>query len=155
FGRVVTANSPASQGANPANWEAVLWHEFCHVVTLTKTHNKMPRWLSEGISVSEEEREDHAWGSSINPKFRAMLLGEELTPMSRLSSAFLAPKTPLHLQFAYFESALAVDFLVERFGRPALNSLLDDLGTGSPINEALPRRTKMSLEQLDKDFAGF
>src|SRR4029077_3330497 len=29
FGRVITANSPASQGANPANWEAVLWHEFC------------------------------------------------------------------------------------------------------------------------------
>src|SRR6266511_3389983 len=34
FGRVVTANSPASQGGNPSNWEAVLWHEFCHVITL-------------------------------------------------------------------------------------------------------------------------
>ena len=54
FGRVITANSPASQGEHPANWEAVLWHEFCHVVTLSKTHNKMPRWLSEGISVYEE-----------------------------------------------------------------------------------------------------
>ena len=54
FGRVITANSPASQGENPSNWESVLWHEFCHVVTLTKTHNKMPRWLSEGISVYEE-----------------------------------------------------------------------------------------------------
>ena len=61
FGRVVTANSPASQGANPSNWEAVLWHEFCHVVTLSKTNNKMPRWLSEGISVYEEERQDPAW----------------------------------------------------------------------------------------------
>jgi len=80
FGRVITANSPASQGANPANWEAVLWHEFCHVVTLTKTHNTMPRWLSEGISVSEEERADPAWGSALNPKFRAMILGDELTP---------------------------------------------------------------------------
>ena len=54
FGRVITANSPASQGEHPSNWEAVLWHEFCHVVTLSKTHNKMPRWLSEGISVYEE-----------------------------------------------------------------------------------------------------
>src|SRR5262249_61148068 len=133
----------------------VLWHEFCHVVTLTKTHNKMPRWLSEGISVSEEEREDHAWGSSINPRFRAMLLGEELTPMSRLSSAFLAPKTPLHLQFAYFESALATEFFVQRLGLPVLTGMLDDLGAGMPINETLPRRTKMSLEQLDRDFAQF
>ena len=75
--------------------------------------------------------------------------------MSQLSSAFLAPKTPLHLQFAYFESALAVDFLVERFGLPALKGLLDDLGAGMSINEALPRRTKMTLEQLDGEFAQF
>ena len=68
FGRVVTANSPASQGEHPANWEAVLWHEFCHVVTLSKTHNKMPRWLSEGISVHEEGREDPAWGTALSPR---------------------------------------------------------------------------------------
>ena len=39
FGRVITANSPASQGARPSNWRSVLWHEFCHVVTLEKTKN--------------------------------------------------------------------------------------------------------------------
>jgi tetratricopeptide (TPR) repeat protein len=155
FGRVVTANSPASQGEHPANWEAVLWHEFCHVVTLSKTHNKMPRWLSEGISVYEEGREDLAWSTPLNPRFRAMILGESLTPLSKLSSAFLAPKTPLHLQFAYFESALAVEFIIERCGLPALNGLLDDLGAGSSLSDAVPRRTKMSLVQVDADFAQF
>ncbi len=155
FGRVITANSPASQGEHPSNWEAVLWHEFCHVVTLSKTHNKMPRWLSEGISVYEERREDPAWGMALNPRFREMILGDGLTPLSGLSSAFLAPKTALHLQFAYYESSLAVEFFAERFGLPALKGLLDDLGTGMSINEALPRRTKMSLEQLDKEFAQF
>jgi tetratricopeptide (TPR) repeat protein len=155
FGRVITANSPASQGANPANWEAVLWHEFCHVVTLSKTKNKMPRWLSEGISVYEEGQQDATWGQSLTPRFRAMILGEELTPLSRLSSAFLAPKTPNHLQFAYFESALAVDFLVQRFGRPVVKVVLDDLGAGITLNEALPGRTKMSLDQLDRDFVQF
>jgi tetratricopeptide (TPR) repeat protein len=155
FGRVITANSPASQGQNPSNWEAVLWHELCHVVTLSKTHNKMPRWLSEGISVYEEERQDPAWGSTLNPKFRAMILGDELTPLSRLSSAFLAPKTPMHLQFAYHESAMAVDFLIERAGLPALRGLLDDLGAGLSINESLPTRTKMTLDQMDAEFAKF
>ena len=53
FGPVITANSPAAQAGHPANWQAVLWHEFCHVVTLQMTKNKMPRWLSEGISVYE------------------------------------------------------------------------------------------------------
>jgi len=155
FGRVITANSPASQGENPSNWESVLWHEFCHVVTLNKTHNKMPRWLSEGISVYEEEREDRTWATALNPRYRAMILGKELTPLSQLSGAFLAPASPLHLQFAYFESALAVEFLVERFGMDVVKSVLEDLGTGIPINEALPRRTKTSLDQLDRDFAQF
>jgi tetratricopeptide (TPR) repeat protein len=155
FGRVITANSPASQGEDPANWESVLWHEFCHVVTLHATRNKMPRWLSEGISVYEEERQDPAWGTPMNPRFREMVLGDELTPLSRLSSAFLAPESPLHLQFAYFESALAVDFLNQRFGLAAVRGLLDDLGAGMTIQESLPARSKMTLEQLDEEFVRF
>jgi hypothetical protein len=155
FGSVVTANSPASQGESPSNWEAVLWHEYCHVVTLNKTKNKMPRWLSEGISVYEEEKEDHAWGSPITPRYRAMLLGEDFKPLSQLSSAFLAPKSGMHLQFAYFESALAVEFLVEKAGLEALRGVLDDLGAGVTINESLPKRAGMTLVQLDLEFASF
>ena len=146
FGSVITANSPASQGETPSNWEAVLWHEYCHVVTLAKTRNKMPRWLSEGISVFEEEKENPAWRAPITPRYRSMILGEDFKPLSQLSSAFLAPKSGMHLQFAYFESALAVEFLVEKAGLPALRGLLDDLGTGVTINEALPGRAGMTLE---------
>jgi tetratricopeptide (TPR) repeat protein len=155
FGSVITANSPASQGESPSNWEAVLWHEYCHVVTLNKTRNKMPRWLSEGISVYEEEKEDPAWGSPITPRYRAMLLGEDFKPLSQLSSAFLAPKSGMHLQFAYFESALAVEFLVEKAGMAGLRGVLDDLGAGVTINESLPKRAGMTLEQLDAEFAAF
>ena len=152
---MITANSPASQGESPSNWEAVLWHEYCHVVTLNKTKNKMPRWLSEGISVYEEEEEDPAWRSPITPKYRAMLLGDEFKPLSKLSSAFLEAKSGLHVQFAYFESALAVEFLVQKAGLPALRGLLDDLGAGVTINESLPGRFGMPLEQLDAEFAAF
>ena len=53
----------------------------------------------------------------MDPKFRAMILGEDLTPVSRLSGAFLKPASQRHLQFAYFESSLVVEYLVERYGR--------------------------------------
>jgi uncharacterized protein HemY len=155
FGRVITANSPASQGEHPSNWEAVLWHEFCHVVTLSKTHNKMPRWLSEGISVYEESCEQPAWGMAFQPKFREMILSEAFTPLSGLSSAFLTAKSALQLQFAYYESALAVEFLARNFGLPALLELLDDLGAGLTANDSLPRRMKKTLEEIDRDFAAF
>jgi tetratricopeptide (TPR) repeat protein len=155
FGRVITANSPASQGENPSNWEAVLWHELCHAVTLAKTRNKMPRWLSEGISVYEEAKQDPAWSRAITPQIRGMILGDELTPLSQLSGAFLAPKSALHVQFAYHESAMAVDFLVQTAGLPALKAILADLGAGKTINQALPERTQMTLDQLDGAFARF
>jgi tetratricopeptide (TPR) repeat protein len=151
FGRVITANSPASQGEHPSNWEAVLWHEFCHVVTLHKTRNKMPRWLSEGISVYEEQQANRSWGQAMNAQYRQMIVDGEMAPVSQLSSAFLAPKSPLHLQFAYFESALVVEFLVERFGMAALKDILSDLGEGMEINEALIRHT-IPLGELDGEF---
>lgn len=154
FGRVITANSPASQGANPANWEAVLWHEFCHVVTLQMTKNKMPRWLSEGISVYEELQANPAWGQSMNPRNREMVLGDDLTPVSELSSVFLTAKSDQHVQFAYYQSALVVEFLVKQFGFEKLKLVLRDLGEGVEINEAIAKRMA-PLNEIEKGFTTF
>lgn len=152
FGRVITANSPASQGQRPSNWKSVLWHEFCHVVTLEKTKNRMPRWLSEGISVYEERQRDASWGEKITAKYRELLLDEALIPVSELSSAFLRPPSPMHLQFAYFHSSLVVEYLIDQHGIDALKAILDDLGNGLTINAALERNAG-SLEKLDVEFA--
>lgn len=155
FGRVVTANSPASQGERPANWEATLWHEFCHVITLHKTRNRMPRWLSEGISVYEERQANPTWGQSMNEEYRKFILyGGETTPVSQLSSAFLAPESPSHLYFAYYESSLVVEYLIEKYGIDKLRALLTDLGEGKEINEALVIHTE-PLNRLDADFLDF
>lgn len=158
FGRVITANSPAARPDANANWQAVLWHEYCHVVTLQLTRNKMPRWLSEGISVYEERQArssanpSSTWGEKMTPRYRAMILGEDLTPVSQLSGAFLKPKTPAHLQFAYFESSLVVDWLVGKFGIEKLKRTLADLGRGVEINAALAANFE-PIDKLDADFA--
>lgn len=150
FGRLITANSPAALEVD-SNWKSVLWHEYCHVVTLQKTKNKMPRWLSEGISVYEERTRDATWGEQLDPIYREMLLSDDLVPISQLSGAFLRPKSPLHLQFAYYTSSLAVEFWIEQFGMPGLHQLLRDLAMGMKIDEALTRLPG-SLESLDAEF---
>jgi tetratricopeptide (TPR) repeat protein len=136
------------------NWQAVLWHEFCHVVTLQMTRNKMPRWLSEGISVYEELQANPSWGQRMNPQYREMIKGGDLTPVSKLSAAFLAPRTPMHLQFAYYESSLVVEFIVQKFGLNSLKAILSDLGSGTDINQAIEAHT-MPLADLEKDFSSF
>lgn len=139
FGRVVTANSPASRKESPTNWESVLWHEFCHVITLQKTGNRIPRWLSEGISVYEERCRDARWGQRMSPDFRDRILGGKVRPVSELSSAFLKAESGEDLNFAYFESSMVVEHIVNLHGRPALNAILSDLNTGVQINDAIER----------------
>ena len=152
FGTVITANSPRLE--SPSNWKAMLWHEFCHVVTLNLTHNKMPRWLSEGISVYEELQRDRTWGQQMTPEYRNMILGGELTPIGGLSGAFLSPESPKDLQFAYYESALAVEFLIERFGFDSIKAILADLSEGKEVNEAISKHTA-PMKQIEEQFEAF
>ncbi len=153
FGTVVTMNSPGGLAANRNNWEATLWHEFCHVVTLTVTKNKMPRWLSEGISVYEETQRDPTWGEHLTPRYREMILvDDDLTPISELSGAFLNPKSGEHLMFAYYQAGLVVEYVIERFGIEAFRDILKDLAEGVLINDAIARQT-MPIDQLQEEFA--
>lgn len=154
FGRVVTANSPAVNVGTPVNWESVLWHEFCHVITLQMTGNKMPRWLSEGISVYEERQANPAWGDQLSPQYRDLILKGRMTPVSELSSAFLAPPTPQALQFAYYQSSLVVEYIIERHGLDSLKAILRAVGLGMDINGAIAANTT-SMANVEREFVAF
>ncbi|MEO2034013.1 MAG: hypothetical protein ABGZ35_18215 [Planctomycetaceae bacterium] len=151
FGRVITANSPTVHRRNPNNWESVLWHEFCHVITLQMTGNRIPRWLSEGISVYEERRRDGRCGQRMTPAFRDRILRGEVTSVGRLSSAFLEAKTGDDLNFAYYESSMVVEYFIDQRGHDGLIAVLKDLNAGLQINDALERNST-DLETFNKGF---
>jgi tetratricopeptide (TPR) repeat protein len=153
FGQLITANSPSALDV-ASNWKAVLWHEYCHVVTLQKTQNRMPRWLSEGISVYEERQRDPRWGQAMSVEYREMILGEDLVPVSQLSGAFLRPKSPEHLQFAYYESSMVVEYWIEKYGLKSLQRVLNDLSVGLSAQEALGREAG-GIDALDAEFAQY
>lgn len=152
FGSVVTMNSPGSLGHGRNNWESTLWHEFCHVVTLTATENRMPRWLSEGISVYEEAQRDPAWGMKMTTDYRKMILEGEATPVGQLSQAFLGAKSGEHLMFAYYQAGEVVAFLVAEHGHDALVRLMQDLKKGSRINDAITAQVQ-PVEEFEAAFA--
>ncbi len=154
FGDVITANSPSSAIGHDSNWKAVLWHEFCHVITLNITQNKMPRWLSEGISVFEELEKDASWGQHMTPDYRQRILRDTMTPIASLSGAFLNASSGQDMQFAYFQSSLVVAYVVEAYGLDALKATLRDLGKGIPINKALSTHTT-EVEELDRLFVSW
>jgi tetratricopeptide (TPR) repeat protein len=90
----------------------------------------------------------------MNPAYRRMILEGDLTPVGELSGAFLRPKSPLHVQFAYYESGLVIEYIVDRYGFDALHAVLLDLGSGVFINDALDRHVA-ALPELEAGFAEF
>lgn len=151
FGHVVTINSPASRRAN---WEAVLWHEYAHVITLALTRNRMPRWLSEGLSVYEETLADPAWGQRMSIPWHRRISDGRLRPISGMSAAFLDAQSGEDTQFAYYQSYLVVRFLVESHGFERMRSVLAMLGEGTEANLALAE-VYGPLEALDDAFSRY
>ena len=148
FGPVFTINSPAT---SLANWEAVLYHEFCHTITLTLTRNRMPRWLSEGISVYEERERNGAWGQMMTVDYSDRILGGRMQAISDMSAAFLKAETGEDTQFAYFQSYLVVQYLFETYGIEAMRKVLIELGDGTTMNDALAKHVA-PLDELDRNF---
>lgn len=146
FGPLITMTSPRGR-LGRANWEAVLWHEMAHTITLDASRHRIPRWLSEGISVFEE-REVHAgWGQGMTSEYRKRFLDGEVPPIARLDESFAGED----IMLGYYHSSLVAEYIVRTFGIEAMRAILADLSAGKPVLDAMSKHTKPA-EDLEKDF---
>lgn len=153
FGALVTLDSPSANPPGRANWRAVLWHEFAHVITLQKTGNRIPRWLSEGISIYEEGVRDPAWAERADVQYKAIVAREGLPKVGRLEQYFSRPRGLTELIYGYFVAGEFVDYYVEAHGFKALRGSLERIGRGEPAEAALARAADLSADELDAAFA--
>ncbi len=152
FGRVVTMDSPRARPPGDFSWQGTLWHELAHVFSLQLSDYRVPRWLTEGISVYEEHRRDPAWGRELTLEF-AHLLGKGQTfGVKKLPDAFKRPET---LSLAYFEASLVVEHLVSVNGDAAVQTLLKAYAEGAKDAEAFAKAFGRSVDDVDKSFAAF
>ena len=152
FGQLVTMDSPRARPPGTMNWQQVLWHEFVHVITLQKTGNRVPRWLSEGISVYEETQKDASWGQKLSPGFGQIVDGEGLPGAGDLDQFFSQPQTAAHLMFGYFASGEFVSFYIAQYGFDALLFALERIGAGAAAIGALREASGVSARVMDERF---
>jgi tetratricopeptide (TPR) repeat protein len=155
FGKLITMDSPSARPKGSMDWHSVLWHEFTHVITLQKTKNRMPRWLSEGISVYEETERNPGWGMQLDPGYGELIEDGAMPTTADLELYFTQPKTPQHLMLGYFLAGEFVKHYVERYGQVALVETLDRIAAHEDTHEALAVSAKVSIEHLDAGFAAF
>jgi tetratricopeptide (TPR) repeat protein len=151
FGRVVSIDSPHARAPGTFSWEATLWHELAHVVTLQMSNQRVPRWLTEGISVYEEGRARPEWGRDMEVPFAVALDQGKTLKLKDLNSGFTKPDT---IALAYFEASLLVDHIVASRGEAALRNLLLTYGKGVEGDAAIQEGLGVSIDQLQTTFDG-
>ncbi|MYA36527.1 MAG: tetratricopeptide repeat protein [Gammaproteobacteria bacterium] len=149
FGKVVTLISPDTLSAN---WQEIAWHEFSHVITLQMTGNRIPRWLSEGISVWEEREGRPYWGRRQGLDLVRAAQNNQYLPISELNAAFSGARSNADLGFAYFQSYLVVDYIEETYGFEKLRELVVQYGLIKEDSERFREVFDVSMNQFDAGF---
>ena len=149
FGRVVTLDSPRARPPGSFNWQSTLWHELAHVITLQMSNQRVPRWLTEGISTFEERRARRDWGPELEMGFAEAMSRGDLTPLADLNSAFSRPDS---IALAYYHASLVVEFITGRWGDAGLQRLLRAYGDGLETDAAIERALDTTTAALDGAF---
>lgn len=152
FGRVVTLDSPRARPPGEFNWGVTLWHEMAHVITLQLSEQRIPRWLTEGISVFEEKRARAEWGREMDIPFARAMDRGQVIKLKELNSGFQNPET---ISLAYFQSSLVVEHIVEVYGQPKLRELVQSYATGIDTEEAIRKVLSIELDALQTTFDAF
>ncbi len=78
------------------------------------SNQRLPRWLSEGISEYEETVERPGrWGRAGDLMFANLMNRGETIKLKELNAAFQSPQL---IGVGYYQASLVVKHIVERFG---------------------------------------
>jgi len=146
FGNVVTLVSPRSELRGSFRWDQTAVHEYAHVVTLGLSKQRMPRWLSEGISVLEEKKAHPDWSRALERDVLDARANGLVFPVVRLDEAFQDGSTAM---LGYYLGSLVCEVVEQDFGFDRLVALVRAYADGSSTREAVQATLEISPEELD------
>lgn len=149
FGPVVALLAPAARPAGEYNWGSTLWHELTHTFTLGVSGNRVPRWLSEGLSVHEEHRAEPAWGADASHGFLEAFRSKRLVPVSRMNDGFMRPAYPEQIAFSYYQASLLCEMIEKEHGIDGVRRMLAAYADGKSSEQVF--RSVLGLQPQDID----
>jgi tetratricopeptide (TPR) repeat protein len=155
FGHVLAMDSPSSRAVNEFHWGSTLWHELAHVYTLESTGHRVPRWLSEGISVYEEWSSGPTQGISVPGYAWAALAAGKALPIADLDRGFIRPEYEQQVQVSYMQAGLICEFVVKKFGQEKLVNMLGQYTRGADTPAAVKAALGLSVGDFDRQFGEY
>ena len=155
FGHVLAIDSPGAREVGAFNWGSTVWHELAHTFTLGMTNHRVPRWLSEGISVYEERRGRPGWGADASVSFLSAYNRKMLVPVSRMNDGFMRPAYPEQVIHSYYQASLVCELIERDFGSRALTRMLEGYRDGLNTEQVFRQVLKTDLAAFDKRFDAY
>jgi tetratricopeptide (TPR) repeat protein len=152
FGSLLAMDAPSARDPGSFNWGSTAWHELTHAFTLGQSGHRVPRWLSEGMSVLEERRARPGWGADASLEFLMALARGRLRPVSNLNDGFLRPAYPGEVQVSYYQASLVCEMIERERGVAALVTLLVAFRDGLDYPAAIRRALDLTPDALDRQF---
>ena len=152
FGRILAMDSPSARPKGTYHWGSTLWHEMAHVVILSLSRDRVPRWLTEGISMMEERLAGPGWGDGLSPSLVRAYERGEIAPLKDLNKGFESPRTREHLQISYLQAGLVARFLEDRHGTGKVRALVEGFARGLDLEESFQEALGISDTEFDREF---
>jgi tetratricopeptide (TPR) repeat protein len=128
--------------------QEILIHELSHSFIDYKTGRNCPVWLQEGLAQYAEGKSAGEDGLRI---LSALERQKNLPPITRLNGSF-SEATNEAAYVLYVESLSFTEYLIDRYRMYELNQLLEDLGKGVSLQEAIESTYMIPLDRLDEEW---
>ncbi|MCA8950544.1 MAG: tetratricopeptide repeat protein [Planctomycetes bacterium] len=147
FGPFITLVSPGDGDVRRQDfmWEATVWHEYVHVMTLALSKHRVPRWLTEGFSVYEEKVRDRTWERGMDRELFDAYHNRDIPPIRLLNRLFRGSR----ILFGYYQGGLIVEVIASRWGFDKALELLRGFGDDLGLEATCQRALGMSSHELD------
>jgi hypothetical protein len=127
---------------------ALLKHEMAHAFVWARTRGRTPRWLNEGIAQLEEGRTSGPWTGALLDLWKS----NGSFGLRALEGSFRG-LSGAQVRAAYPVSLAATEMLRETRGPGALTRLLDRLGEGTPLEEAMRETVRTDTTGVESELA--
>jgi cellulose synthase operon protein C len=150
-GVMVAMASPTSAPV-PFNWARVVRHEFVHVITVQQSRFNIPHWFTEALAVLNEGYPPPAsWAELL----AARMAKGDLRTLDTIDRGFQRPANSDDWQFAYCQSRLYAEYMIERGGPDSLKKMLAAYGQNATTPLAIKKVFGVDQAEFERGYGEF
>lgn len=129
-----------------AELEKAVFHEYTHALVRRISKGRAPTWLNEGLAQYEEERDTSGYADYLKN-----VASTGKVRLRHLEGSFMRLDSR-SAELAYLLSLSATSYIIRDFGVFSVKRLLEKLGEGLTLDEAMRASLYLSYDEVEKSW---